>query len=249
MILVLVAAFNEELGLAEVIPRVPSSIAGHAVEMLVLSDGSTDRTADVARGFGCRVIEFNDNRGKGAVLKSGLEAIKGESYDALVFMDADGQHDPAQLTEITGPILDGSADLVIGSRYKDGLGREHAPWNRYLVRCATHAVLDLVLSPDITDPYCGYRALTQDAARCIELHGDRYESELEMLFCAERGGLRVVEVPIPKLYGPNTSKMGSRYGAAFGRIDVVARYAYTILRETTRLALDRKPRSKDKIPS
>ncbi|MEN8240217.1 MAG: glycosyltransferase, partial [Actinomycetota bacterium] len=69
MILIMVAAYNEQVGLTELLPQVPRVVNGHAVEVLVLSDGSTDGTADVAREAGCRTIEFDRNRGKGAVLK------------------------------------------------------------------------------------------------------------------------------------------------------------------------------------
>ncbi|MEN8040407.1 MAG: glycosyltransferase family 2 protein [Actinomycetota bacterium] len=238
MIIVLIAAYNEELGLSELLPRLPRLVNDHAVEVLVVSDGSTDGTVDVAMENGCRTIEIEDNRGKGAALKTGLEAIRGEAYDVVVLMDADGQHDPAQLPAITAEVLSGTADLVIGSRYKQRSGRGNAPWNRYVVRCATRGLLDVILSAKVTDPFCGYRAISPDAARCIRLQGDRYESELEMLFCAERAGLRVAEIPIPKIYGPNTSKMAVRHGAVLGRLDVVARYAYTIVRETALLVSD-----------
>ena len=81
--------------------------------------------------------------------------------------------------------------------------------------------------------------MTPAAVSCIELQGDRYESELEMIFCAVGHNLRVVETPIAKIYGPSTSKMGARYGKLFGRIDVVSRYALTIAKG----ALARYPRS------
>jgi hypothetical protein len=114
-------------------------------------------------------------------------------------------------------------------------GRGNAPWNRYAVRCAVRAILGALMTTSMTDPFSGYRCLAPAAVQCLELTGDRYESELEMLFCAERNGLRVVEVPIPKLYGPGTSKMGTRYGSILGRIDVVSRYAATIARESIQL--------------
>jgi glycosyltransferase involved in cell wall biosynthesis len=234
MIIVLMAAYNEEAALGHVLERMPDKVHGLAVRTVVLSDGSTDGTADVARAAGVEVIEFEQNRGKGAVLKSGLISIAGDPCSALVFMDADGQHDPEQLDALVTPVLDGSADVVVGSRYMLDAGRGNAPWNRYAVRQAIQMALGLLLTTSVTDPFSGYRCLGPDAQRCIELTGDRYESELEMLFCAERHALKVSEIAIPKVYGQGFSKMGVRFGSILGRVDVVSRYVFTIIRESIR---------------
>ncbi len=230
MIIVLMAAYNEAATLSDILARMPARIDSHHVRTIVVSDGSTDGTADVARNHGAEVMEFPRNRGKGATLKSGLASIANDRYAALVFMDADGQHDPDQLASVVTPVLSDTADLVIGSRYLHGSGRANAPWNRYLVRSGAAALLRLVLSDPITDPFSGFRAMNRRAVGCIDLRGDRYESELEMLFCAERNGQRITEVEVPKIYGPQTSKMGARYGSLLGRIDVVMRYGATIVR-------------------
>jgi glycosyltransferase involved in cell wall biosynthesis len=230
MIYVLMTALNEEQGLADLLPKMPSHVDGHDVRIIVIDDGSTDGTSAVARDHGCITLTSKRNHGKGASLQIGLKALEGVDYDALVLMDSDGQHDPDEFAAMVGPILDGTVDIMVGSRYLASPGRGHAPWNRYLVRSASVVLLNRILSLDITDPYSGYRAMTPAAVRCIELTGDRYESELEMIFCAVHNELRVAEKPIPKIYGPTTSKMGMRYGKLFGRIDVVSRYALTIAR-------------------
>ena len=228
MIYVLVTAYNEEDGLAALLPKMPSHLSGHDVRIIVVDDGSTDATSQIARDHGCITITSEKNRGKGASLQAGLSALESLDYDTLVLMDSDGQHDPDELAAMAEPILDGSADIIVGSRYLLKPGRGRTPWNRYAVRGVSVAVVNRILSFDITDPYSGYRAMTPRAAGCIELRGDRYESELEMLFCAAHHQLRVQERPIPKIYGPATSKMGSRYGALFGRVAVVSGYARTI---------------------
>jgi glycosyltransferase involved in cell wall biosynthesis len=230
MIVVLMAAFNEEKALAWLLPRMPDTVEGHRVRTVVLSDGSSDRTVEVARKCGVDVVDFDVNRGKGAVLKAGIAAVAEEPFVALVMMDADGQHDPARLSAVATPVLEGSADIVIGSRYLRDGARGTTPWNRYAVRCTTRAVLGSMLSASTTDPFSGYRCLTPHAVQCLELQGDRYESELEMLFCAERRALRITEVPIPRIYGSDTSKMNARHGAVLGRLNVVHQYAATIIR-------------------
>jgi len=236
MIFVLISAYNEEQGLRAILPRIPSTISGHRINVVVMSDGSTDNTVQIADRHGCHTIVSAHNRGKGATMRSGMAYVENRSFGAAVFMDADGQHDPGDLPQLLAPILEGTADIAIGSRYIDASGRGAAPRNRYFVRTVTVALLRRILSISVTDPYSGYRVLSGNAMQCIDLVGDRYESELEMLFCAGRGDLHVVELPITKVYGAGTSKMGSRRGAFLGRIDVVVRYAMTIARQSRRTA-------------
>lgn len=238
MVIVFMSAYNEEAALFDVLTAMPRHVGDHPLRVVVLDDGSTDGTSDLARSLGVEVMRFTENRGKGAALKSGLAAIDDEPYAALVLMDADGQHDPADLASIAAPVLDGSADVVVGSRYLLDSGRGAAPWNRFVVRTAARTTLSLLLEATVTDPFSGYRCLDPAAVSCLKLSGDRYESELEMLFCIEKNSLTILEVPIPKLYGPGTSKMGDRFGSVIGRVDVVARYAFTIARETYRLRMD-----------
>jgi glycosyltransferase involved in cell wall biosynthesis len=247
MVIVFMSAYNEEAALSGVLAAMPRHLGDHPLRIVVLNDGSTDGTADLARSFGVEVMEFATNRGKGAALKSGLDAIEDEPFAALVLMDADGQHDPADLASIVTPVLDGSADVVVGSRYLQDPGRGNAPWNRFVVRTAAKRALRILLTASVTDPFSGYRCLDPAAVSCLKLSGDRYESELEMLFCAEKNSLAVLEVPIPKLYGPGTSKMGARFGSVVGRIDVVSRYAFTIARETYRLRRDSRAATKEAI--
>jgi glycosyltransferase involved in cell wall biosynthesis len=230
MIYVLMTALNEEQGLADLLPKMPSHVGGHEVQIILIDDGSTDATSAVAMGHGCITLTSQRNHGKGASLQMGLKALEGVAYDALVLMDSDGQHDPDEFAAIVAPVLDGTVDLMVGSRYLTSPGRGRAPWNRYIVRSTSVVLLNQILSLDITDPYSGYRAMTPAAVGCLELKGDRYESELEMIFCAVNHDLRIAEKPIPKIYGPATTKMGVRYGKLLGRIDVVSRYAFTILR-------------------
>lgn len=240
-------AYNEAAALQALLPRIPATVNGHALDIIVVDDGSTDATTDVARAHGCTVIRFDVNHGKGAALRAGLDSLVGTPFDAVILMDSDGQHDPTRLEALTEPILDGSADIVVGSRYITSNQRGQTPWNRYLVRTASVSLLNIILSMGITDPYSGFRAIAPQALGCIDLKGDRYESELEMLFCAKRGGLRLTEIPIPKIYGPVTSKMGARRGSFLGRIEVVSRYGLTIARGSARLVVGHRPAPKETV--
>ncbi|MGI9643315.1 MAG: glycosyltransferase family 2 protein [Acidimicrobiia bacterium] len=231
MITVLIAAFNEEQPLASILPRIPHEVNGQPVRVIVVDDGSTDRTADIADEAGCHTIRLGVNRGKGAALKAGISALDRRSCDALVLMDGDGQHDPADIARIAGPVLDGIADMVVGSRYAQDNGRGSTPWNRFIVRNATVRILRSILRINVSDPFSGFRCISPDMLDCLQLQGDRYESELEMAFCAARSPSPIIELPIDRVYGPSTSKMGSRLGPILGRVDVVRGYGSTIVRE------------------
>lgn len=228
MIRVLIPAYNEAERLDDVLARIPASVNGHAIRTLVVSDGSTDGTAAVARFHRCDTVELPRNRGKGAALRRGFAEVHGESHAALALMDADGQHDPARLVDLSAPVLDGSADMVVGSRYLGVSGRGCTPWNRYAVRCLTCGVLRRVVGITVSDPFSGYRVLSPSVEAVASFEGDRYESELELLFGVTGAGLTVLEVPIERLYTGGTSKMGARHGRLHGRIAVVGGYARTI---------------------
>jgi len=231
MVIVLIAAFNEEQPLASILPDVPQYVNGEPVRIIVVDDGSTDHTADIAEAAGCDVIRQGANQGKGAALKAGIGSIARGSCDALVLMDGDGQHDPADIGRIAGPVLDGSTDMVVGSRYAHNTGRGSTPINRFVVRTATVRILRSILGITITDPFSGFRSISPAMLDCLQLHGDHYESELEMTFCAARSPHPIIELPIQRVYGRGMSKMGARMGPMLGRMDVVRRYGATIARE------------------
>jgi hypothetical protein len=109
--------------------------------------------------------------------------------------------------------------------------------NRYAIRWITVAALERVLGTRYTDPYCGFRAFTREAIEGIDLQASGYEGELEVLFEARRRNIRMVEVPIEKVYGVGMSKM-SEGGRLLGRIRVIRQYATTIVRKTRQLRTD-----------
>jgi len=245
MLYAIMTAYNEEVPLSTLLPLMPDRVHGHGLEIVVVDDGSADKTSQVAREHGCTVITLPQNRGKGAALRAGLDSIDLSIADGVILMDSDGQHDPSSLSLLTEPILEDTADMVVGSRYLADRSRGSTPLNRYLVRTATVLTVGRILGVRITDPYCGFRVFTPRAIGEINLCGDRYQSELEMLFCASRAGLRIKEMPIPKIYGDETSKMGARRGALIGRAEVVFGYATTIVRE----ARKRSPKQRVEAPA
>jgi len=116
--LILIPAYNEELTVGSVV-----ALARKYGDVLVVDDGSTDRTSEIAQRAGAVVIRHPVNRGKGAALKTGFEYALSREYEVVVTLDADGQHNPDEIPLLMEPIIRGEADLVIGSRYlNDVLG-------------------------------------------------------------------------------------------------------------------------------
>ncbi|MGO9162526.1 MAG: glycosyltransferase [Streptosporangiaceae bacterium] len=235
MIAVVIPAFNEADKLAPLLPRIPACLSGVPVQVIVVSDGSADGTDAVARDRGAVLVRIPEHRGKGAALRAGLARARELDPSQLVTMDADGQHDPADLERLVRPVMAGECALAVGSRFLSGPSRGPAPLNRYLVRKALVAALRAALGRTYTDPCCGYRCFSVQALRVIRLQGDHYQSELEELFEAAIHGLSVAEVPVRADYPPGSSKMGARYGRLAGRVWVISQYVSTIARKTREL--------------
>jgi len=232
---VVIPAFDEAPGLAEILPRIASETHTRKVEVFVASDGSRDETPIVARRLGAIVLHTHDNRGKSAALRDGVAAALDKGCDPLVFIDGDGQHEPEEIARVVAPILSGDADMVLGSRYVDDEHRGSTPRNRYLVRTATCHILARLLGQRLTDPYCGFRALSREAIEAVEFAGSRYQCELEMLFAARAAGLRMAEVPVTRRYGAGMTKMGAKYGRLIGRIIVLSQYGRALRRGARQL--------------
>lgn len=236
MITIVIPAYNEAPALARLLSTLPERLDGRVVRPLVVNDGSTDGTADLAHTHGVEVIDLWPNQGKGAALRAGLALVRSQPVTCVVLMDADGQHDPRALASLVGPVLAGDCDIVCGSRYLSDDRRRNTPVNRYLVRRVVVRALHRRLGMGITDPFSGYRCLSASVARTWAPHGDHYEAELELLFDAVRNGWVVREVAIDRIYTGQCSKMGATCGPLVGRLRVLRQYAATIARKTEELA-------------
>lgn len=241
MIAVVLPAYDEAGTIGTLLSQVPSRMAGHPVVAIVVDDGSSDGTAPVAERCGARVVRLPANRGKAAAIATGRVVAAHLGAAVVVEMDADGQHDPAHLSAVVAPVVQGRADLVIGSRYLHDGGRGPTPRNRYLVRTLTSRLLDVLLQQPASDPFSGYRCYRSAIIRDMRLTARRYDGELELRFEAARCGARVAEVAVPRIYGPATSKMHRRGGAFLGRLLVLGQYGAAMVTGTWRLMAQRPP--------
>ncbi|MFB2623831.1 glycosyltransferase family 2 protein [Methanothermobacter sp. KEPCO-1] len=201
-IVTVIPAFNEE--------RAVESVVRGALEhgdVILVDDGSTDGTAELGEAAGARVIRHPENLGKGAALKTGIRAALEGDYDVIVFMDADGQHDPSLIPQLASAVNGG--DFIIGSRF---LGNKHdsMPLHRQLSNRITTWILRMATGYEITDSQSGFRAIS---ARCAHLilnipHND-YVYESEAICKTSRHRLRIAEVPINCTYGDEKSYIGA----------------------------------------
>jgi glycosyltransferase involved in cell wall biosynthesis len=235
VIALVIPAFNEADGLRTLLPSIPARLLDVPVRVIVVSDGSTDTTEAIALDHGAVLVQLPHHQGKGAALRAGFARAMELDPSYLVTMDADGQHDPADLERLIWPVMVGECALATGSRFLSDPSRGPTPLNRYLVRKVLIAALWATLGRTYTDPCCGYRCFSSQALQAIRLEGDRYQSELEALFEAAIHGLRVVEVPVRRMYPPGWSKMDAASGRLAGRAWVIGQYLSTIARKTREL--------------
>ena len=173
------------------------------MRVIVVDDGSQDATAKIAKLAGAQIIHHPQNQGKGAALKTGLQAA--EDADIVVTLDSDGQHHPQEIPQILEPIVQGRADLVNGSRYIDGNNGhnnnvEKTPFYRRIGQNLLDHATKINGQLDITDSQSGFRAFRGNKLDTFSFHSNNYSIESEMLIEAANSELRIEEVPINVSY-------------------------------------------------
>ncbi|MBC7090218.1 MAG: glycosyltransferase family 2 protein, partial [Methanobacteriaceae archaeon] len=168
----LIPAYNEELTIGTIILLCREYVD----EVIVVDDGSTDRTAKVAEAAGARVIRHEKNRGKGAALKTGFKAT---DADVIVTLDGDGQHNPNEIPKLVRPIIDGMADIVNGSRYLSGSDK-NTPFYRRVGQKILDKATNILTRLDITDTQSGFRAFSKDTIPYFNFKEDGFAIESEM---------------------------------------------------------------------
>lgn len=202
---IVVPAFNEARRLTDNLLTLLQYLQTYrpAAELIVVDDGSTDGTARVAEEFfaqrpevTARVLRFAENRGKGHAVRAGLLAAQGP---IALFSDADLSTPITELPKIVEPIEAGSYDIVIGSRAIDrSLIGHRQPWRREQGGKVFNAIVRLATGLPFYDTQCGFKAFRMEVARPIveQAQIDGFGCDVELLFLAQRAGLRMREVPV-----------------------------------------------------
>lgn len=198
--LVSIPCLNEAKTVGDVIRALPRTLPGvGAVDVLVVDDGSTDATAEVARAAGATVRSHGRNRGVGASFQTALDHAVRREYDILCTIDADGQFSTDDVPRLVAPIVEGSADFVTGSRFADGRAIPNMSAAKRWGNARMSNLISQLVGRRFVDVSCGFRAYGREAILHLNLHGDftyTQETFLQLSF----KGLRIDEVPVEVRY-------------------------------------------------
>ncbi len=215
---IVIPAKNEEKTIGEIIAKCKP----YADEILVVDGHSRDRTREIAKGLGVKVI-LDNGKGKGDGLRCAIKEVKG---DVIVFIDADGSHDPDDIPKLVEPIIRGEADHVTGSRMLGGSDEAHGDFDKFLRMMGSDIItlgINYRFNVRLTDSQNGFRAIRTKVARQLNLKENITTIEQEMIIKTLRAGYRITEVA--------THEYARKYGQSVIKLRKVAfRYVYSWLK-------------------
>jgi glycosyltransferase involved in cell wall biosynthesis len=219
---IIIPALNE----AEAIPRVLAEIPAWVHKVVVVDNGSIDRTGELAAKAGALVVREN-HRGYGYACLAGIEALN--AADVVVFLDGDYSDYPVEMGRLLAPIIAGQADLVIGSRLAGRLEPGAMLWHAYLGNRLLSWLVRKIKGCQVTD-IGPFRAITWDCLNALGMKEGRYGWTLEMMLKAANHGFRIVEVPVSYRPRLGRSKVSGSFHASlkasFVMLTTVVRYAH-----------------------
>lgn len=194
-VLVIIPAYNEERRLDFLLNRLSKFVS--LKNVMVVDDGSWDNTNTIAEKSGALVLKHDNNQGKGIAIKAGFDFAVSNGYEAVITMDADGQHDPGEIPLFLTYHEKSKSDLIIGTRKHKA---SEMPLLRFLVNKMTSLVTSLLSGVRIHDSQSGYRFITKKLIEKIHLKSNRFQMETEIIVKAARSGFSVGEVAIKTIY-------------------------------------------------
>src|SRR4051812_17421790 len=196
-LVVTIPAQNEEKTIAQVVSGVPRNIPGVTeTEVIVMNDGSTDRTAEIAERAGAMVVNLVGRPGLGYVFRTGLERAMRRGADVIVNIDGDMQFNPADIAALVEPLLDDRADFVTCTRFADPALRPVMPVVKFHGNRAVTRIINWVCGgTKFTDVSCGFRAFNREAAYRLTLFG-RFTYTQETFIDLFSKGIRITEIPL-----------------------------------------------------
>ncbi|OIO36397.1 MAG: hypothetical protein AUJ74_02550 [Candidatus Omnitrophica bacterium CG1_02_44_16] len=192
-ICVLIPSFNEE----KTIGWLVRTVRGLGYDMIVIDDGSKDNTAKIARDHGAEVLVNEHNLGKGASLRRAFDLAVPRDYDAVIIMDADGQHLPSDIAPFVECFSKKSPGLIVGNRMFNAKGM---PFVRFCTNWVMSFVMSKMCGQRVPDSQCGFRLISMGLLRKMNLNTEKFEIESEMLLEASRHGFKIGSVPITTVY-------------------------------------------------
>lgn len=206
-ICIVIPVYNE----ASVIPEVIQELRKvDKFTIIVVDDGSHDNSCGVAKELGVVAIKHRINRGKGAAVKTGIEAAKRLDADIVVTMDGDGQHDPLDIVDLVNPIIEEGCDVTLGSRLIDKKGM---PVVKVIANKIGNVFTWLFYGIFVSDSQSGFRAFSKYAMQVIDTKADKYEYDSKVIREMKNNRLKYVEVPIKVRY--TEYSMGKKHKQGF----------------------------------
>ena len=211
---IIIPTYNE----AEVIQETLKPLIEYGYRVVVVDDGSTDATGSILCSLPVTVIQHIINLGQGAALQTGMAYALSQGAEIIVHFDADGQHNHRDIERLIQPILEGKADIALGSRF---LNREHAreipPLKRILLRLATLFTI-MVSGIRLTDTHNGFRAFSRRAAQQIDIKENNMAHASEIIHKIARSKLSYIEVPVHIIYTQYSQRKGQ---SVFNSINIL----------------------------
>ncbi len=189
----IVPAYNEERNVGRVVEELLAFDPG--LDVIVVSDGSLDGTAEAAEAAGARVLRLPFNLGIGGAVQAGFRYAFEHGYELAVRCDGDGQHVPAELPKVIAPVVAGTADIAVGSRFAGGEGYRSSASRRIGIRVLA-SVVSAIAHQRVTDTTSGFQALNRRALELFALDYPHDYPEVEGMVMTIRHRLRLVEVPV-----------------------------------------------------
>ena len=221
-----IPAYNEENAVGSTV----LAVKRWADDVVVVDDGSTDRTPAIVEQADVTLLRHEQNRGKGAAVRTLFAHARHTDCDALVMLDADGQHDPADIPALAEPVVEDDADMVIGSRYLARDPGDETPVYRRFGQVVLDYCTSQVTGSDLTDTQSGFRAFSPEALERLSLTTDGMGVESEMIDSATSQGLEITERAID-----------ARYDDLEGQTYNPVKHGLTVMLFLVRLATRRRP--------
>ena len=195
-LIIIIPCLNEEKTVANVIKAIPEVFTGVTKRtIIVVDDGSTDNTAQLAEGAGAVVVRHSSNKGVGAAFQTGLEKALELQADVIVNMDGDGQFNPVDIDRLIEPIIKGESDFVTASRFKDSSQTPEMPAIKKWGNKRIASLISFLIGKKFYDVSCGFRAYSKEAALQLNLFGKFTYTQETFLDLAFKG-LNIKEVPV-----------------------------------------------------